>query len=361
MNRIILFLIIASVFLSCKKDFITLNPPSNLNATSFYKTEEDMNQAVLSAYSNLRSLYNSNFIKLGEIRSDNTNFSWLAGNPANENGIDIFSAPLLPENGYLSSTWDNGYNIILRCNIVIGRIETVKFKSEQLKKQYIGEARFLRALVYFWLNRAFGGFSTSGDLLGVIKVDKEVSPTEAYELVRPPLQSMYDLIVEDLKYGEENLLIIRKEHEIFPLIWAVTGQERHVIYQTLSDCMVWRIGRDEFMSYIQKPGTPLSPLLDMTMEMYRIHSERIINLAYRSVRERLVSFLLTTSQRFGEKTDSGIIINVPLRHQDIASSINATRETTGRELAILERRGLISNSQHLIKLQDIKGLKKVLA
>ncbi len=163
------------------------------------------------------------------------------------------------------------------------------------------------------------------------------------------------------KYGEENLLIIRKEHEIFPLIWAVTGQERHVIYQTLSDCMVWRIGRDEFMSYIQKPGTPLSPLLDMTMEMYRIHSERIINLAYRSVRERLVSFLLTTSQRFGEKTDSGIIINVPLRHQDIASSINATRETTGRELAILERRGLISNSQHLIKLQDIKGLKKVLA
>ena len=28
------------------------------------------------------------------------------------------------------------------------------------------------------------------------------------------------------KYGEENLLIVRKEHEIFPLIWALTGQER---------------------------------------------------------------------------------------------------------------------------------------
>ncbi len=205
MNRIILFLIIASVFLSCKKDFITLDPPSNLNATSFYKTEEDMNQAVISAYSNLRSEYNSNFIKLGEIRSDNTNFSWLAGNPANENGIDIFSAPLLPENGYLSSTWDNGYNIILRCNIVIGRIEAIKFKNDQLKKQYIGEARFLRALMYFWLNRVFGGFSTSGELLGVIKVDKEISPTEAYSLLRPPLQAMYDMIVEDLKYAEDNL------------------------------------------------------------------------------------------------------------------------------------------------------------
>src|SRR5688572_6150826 len=36
------------------------------------------------------------------------------------------------------------------------------------------------------------------------------------------------------KYGEENLLIIRKEEEIFPLIWAITGQERHIIYQAIS-------------------------------------------------------------------------------------------------------------------------------
>jgi CRP-like cAMP-binding protein len=31
------------------------------------------------------------------------------------------------------------------------------------------------------------------------------------------------------KYGEENMLIIRKDGEIFPLIWGVTGQERNVI------------------------------------------------------------------------------------------------------------------------------------
>ena len=32
------------------------------------------------------------------------------------------------------------------------------------------------------------------------------------------------------KYGEENLLVIRQDKEIFPLIWAMTGQERNVIY-----------------------------------------------------------------------------------------------------------------------------------
>jgi CRP-like cAMP-binding protein len=78
----------------------------------------------------------------------------------------------------------------------------------------------------------------------------------------------------------------------------------------------------------------------MTLEMYRIHSERILNLEYRSVRERLISFLLTMSHRFGKKTTEGLLINVPLRHQDIASSINASRETTTRELAALERKEL---------------------
>ncbi|MEO6916058.1 MAG: RagB/SusD family nutrient uptake outer membrane protein [Chitinophagaceae bacterium] len=190
---------------SCKKDFIELNPPSNLNSSGFYKTESDMNQAVLSAYGNLRSLYNSTFIKLGEIRSDNTTFSWLSGNPADENGIDVFASPLLPENGYLSGCWNNCYNVILRSNIVIGRIESIKFTNEALKKQYIGEARFVRALMYFWLNRVFGGYSKSGDLLGVIKVDKEISPADAYALNRVSLDEMYSFIIEDLKYAEENL------------------------------------------------------------------------------------------------------------------------------------------------------------
>lgn len=162
------------------------------------------------------------------------------------------------------------------------------------------------------------------------------------------------------KYGEENLLIIRKSHEIFPLIWGVTGQERNVIYQTLAPTEVWRIDRREFLEYLHDPKNPLSPLLDMTIEMYRIHSERIINLEYRTVRERLISFMLTMSQRFGEETDKGMVINVPLRQQDIASSINASRETTSRELSFLEKKGYISTASQCITLKDKAKLKAFL-
>lgn len=164
-----------------------------------------MNQATLSAYGNLRSLYNSTYIRLGEIRSDNTTYSWLSGNPANEKGIDEFASPLLPENGFVSELWDNSYKTILRCNIVLGRSDAATFTDEKLRSQYKAEASFLRALVYFWLNRAFGGPALNGQVLGVIKVDKEITQAEAYTLDRVSLQDSYDFIIADLKYAEANL------------------------------------------------------------------------------------------------------------------------------------------------------------
>jgi CRP-like cAMP-binding protein len=162
------------------------------------------------------------------------------------------------------------------------------------------------------------------------------------------------------KYGEENMLIVRKKHEIFPLIWAITGQERGIIYQALGPTSIWRIGHEEYLAYLHKHTGALSPLLDMVVEMYRLHSERILNLGYRSVRERLISFLLTMNKRFGEKNKEGSLITVPLRHQDIASSINASRETASRELAFLERNNLIGNKQSYITLKDVKKLRSFL-
>lgn len=162
------------------------------------------------------------------------------------------------------------------------------------------------------------------------------------------------------KYGEENLLIIRKDHEIFPLIWAITGQEREIIYQAMAPTIVWRISPQTYLSFLHNHPAALPPLLDMVTEMYRIHSERLLNLEYRTVRERLISFLLTMSNRFGKETDEGVVIEVPLRHQDIASSINASRETASREISSLERKELIDNKNSFIVLKDVEKLQEYL-
>jgi CRP/FNR family transcriptional regulator len=154
--------------------------------------------------------------------------------------------------------------------------------------------------------------------------------------------------------------MIRKPGEILGLTWAITGDDRHIIYATLAKTELLQITRDQFNDFIHTNPNAALPLVDMLVDMYRIHSERILNLEYRTVRERLVSFLLSMGRRFGQETPEGLLLDVPLRHQDIASSISATRETTGRELAALERQGLLKSKQSSIMLLDTDRLRKFL-
>ena len=170
------------------------------------------------------------------------------------------------------------------------------------------------------------------------------------------LAKAYDIT----KYGEENLLIIRKTGEMMGITWTVTGQDRHIIYTALAPTTVWLISRDKFVNFIHENPSAALPVIDMITDMYRLHSERIMTLEYRTVRERLVSFLLTAAKRFGEKSAGGLRITVPLKHQDIASSISATRETTSRALADLERKGQIKSEQSYITIIDETTLRNLL-
>ncbi len=164
------------------------------------------------------------------------------------------------------------------------------------------------------------------------------------------------------KYGEENLLVIRQKGEILALTWAITGEDRDIIYTALEPTTLWRLPRKDFINSIQSDPQTSLPLVDMVTYMYKMHSERILNLEYRTVRERLISYLLTCSDRFGQvgENKNQVILGVPLRQQDIASSINATRETTGRQLAYLERQNLINKKNSFITLLDIDKLKNYL-
>ncbi len=174
--------------------------------------------------------------------------------------------------------------------------------------------------------------------------------------VETGLVKAYDIT----KYGEENLLIIRRAGEFLGLTLAVTGEDRHIIYSTLAPTTVWVVSRKNFIHYLQKESDAALPLFELVTDMYRQHSARILNLEYRTVRERLISYLLGMSQRFGQKTKDGLKIVVPLKHQDIASSINSSRETTSREMAYLERKGLVYTKQSYVFLRDPKKLREYL-
>lgn len=162
------------------------------------------------------------------------------------------------------------------------------------------------------------------------------------------------------KYGEENLLIVRQHDDIFPLIWAFTGLHRDITYEAMSDTSLWRVARSEFLDFLKNNEHVVPVLLDMAIEAYRLHSERVMNLEYRTVRERVAMFLLTHADRFGHKEKDGITIDAPIRRHDIAASINASRESTSRELSSLAKKGFIYLEGGDIKICHPQKLRELL-
>lgn len=167
---------------------------------------------------------------------------------------------------------------------------------------------------------------------------------------------LYDIT----KYGEENLLSIRTKGDLMGITRAVSGTNRNIIYVTLSPTTVYVISNDQFTNFLRQNPAACLPIIDMLTVMYHVNTELIMTLEYRTVRERLASFLISMTKRFGTKTPYGTMIGIPLRHQDIASSISATRETTSRTVGELERKGILMRSQSHITVRDISTLQSLI-
>lgn len=202
-------------------------------------------------------------------------------------------------------------------------------------------------------------FFRSGEHMTFAKNENLIDPNDQPRgvfYIESGLVKSYDIT----KYGEENLLIIRKEGEMVGLTWAITGESRHIVSTALAPTSVWLISREHFIDFITHHPEASVPVIDKITNMYRLHGDRILTLGYRTVRERLASFLLTMAHRFGVPSSEGVTINAPLKQQDIASSISATRETTSRSLALMQQQGLISMQQSIILVRDMQKLAHII-
>jgi len=201
MKKILCFFI-AAIFLSgCSKDMLNISDPANFTPQSFYKTQVDMDAAVIGAYGKLRDVYNGYFYYWGEIRSDNTGFY----NPTvDRNSVNLLT-PVQVNYGEVEFFWNNLYSAIIAANAVLEHVDGATYTDEAVKKQHIGEAKLIRALCYFYLARTFGGYALNGQLLGVPLVTQHLGAKEARETPRATLEDTYALIVDDLTSAKDNL------------------------------------------------------------------------------------------------------------------------------------------------------------
>lgn len=152
---LIAFPLLALFATSCE-DFLDKSPQGVPTQESFPSTAEDAFLATNGAYVTLRNWsYHSGGFPILDIMSDDAYKGSNPGDGAATVGVfDKFTHTA--DLGILDNWWNSLYEGIKRANVVIEYVPGITM-NEELKARYVAEARFLRALYYFDLVRAWGG------------------------------------------------------------------------------------------------------------------------------------------------------------------------------------------------------------
>jgi tetratricopeptide (TPR) repeat protein len=180
-------------------NFLGVEPRTFVSAPEFYRTEDQINSAVIGAYGQLQDLHQSgrNFWAATEMRSDNTTFQFNYGNRGGYTIEELDEFMVTPTNPVLDAVWIDLYRVIAQSNKILGQIDKVSFKAPVRKAQLAGEAKFLRALSYFHLVRLFGRVP-----LIVEEVD---APSKAFTPARAAEDQVYVQIIRDARESADGL------------------------------------------------------------------------------------------------------------------------------------------------------------
>ena len=148
MKKYILLLAAVGLMSSCYD--LDQFPHDKLSSGTFWKTEDQAHQGLISIYAALRNdnTFGAYYAQdaMSEIAGDYNN--WLYPT--------IIKGTYTYETGTVVNRWTNCYEGIARANVLLQNIDNVEMSDEQ-KIIYKSEAKFLRALYYFHLMNFFGG------------------------------------------------------------------------------------------------------------------------------------------------------------------------------------------------------------
>lgn len=169
-----------TVAISCSK-FLEEVPLSNISPENFYTDADEAQMAVNSIYQSLKSTAITGW----ETKAITSDIKRAAGYNDRE-GLGRYKHT--PNNTLIYNIWRHHYDALNRANIAIVNIP----EDMEGGSMVLGEAKFLRAFLYFNLVRFFGD---------VPLIDKPFVSLDGLEVPRDPASEVYQLIIEDLDYA----------------------------------------------------------------------------------------------------------------------------------------------------------------
>lgn len=127
---------------------------------------------------------------------------------------------------------------------------------------------------------------------------------------------------------------------------------RSAAAETLEPCVIYSLKRPVLYEYMEKHPRMCIKLLEVTAQRLRNANDQIYNLTFLDVRSRVIRTILRLAEEQGIKQGDGVLINIRLTHQQLASFAGTSRESVTKVLQELSEEGALLVEKKRIFLPD---------
>lgn len=196
MKKIFIILLITLAFSACDIDRL---PKGSLDSETISEDPDASLESLLNGmYAQLKA-WSDPMHRMGEYAGDNV----MIRGSSTDAFYEFISYARTPNNYRLTEFWDAGYKAIAQASNIINMID--EGENEEINSN-IGEAYYIRGMMYFYLARAFGRpyYQDPETNLGVPIVNG--TPDDVFDLNLPDRSTVaetYEQAINDLKSAEE--------------------------------------------------------------------------------------------------------------------------------------------------------------
>src|SRR6187402_566073 len=191
---------------ACNDDLLDTQPETSIPESIAFSTPEKILAQTNNLYKQLQnqSFYGGRFIVFNEQRADQ--FGQNDGNAAT--GSAVWNQNVASTNDFVNNVWSVGYTAINASNILISKLNGTTVVSDALAKNYVAEAKFVRALSYFSLIQTYSKpYNLDKNGLGLPLRLSPITSSGNNDLARSTIEEIYVQILKDLDEAEKDLPI----------------------------------------------------------------------------------------------------------------------------------------------------------
>ncbi|MFF2448575.1 Crp/Fnr family transcriptional regulator [Neobacillus sp. NPDC058068] len=159
--------------------------------------------------------------------------------------------------------------------------------------------------------------------------------------------------------GKEFILKILNDRELIVEYQLFKANPRYQFYsKTLSDCELLVIKREQFEDFILTDPEAMNAFVSWLSTGYLKAQMKCQDLIMNGKKGGLYSILIRLCNTYGMKTEDGILIDLPLTHQELANLTYGTREVIQRSLKELREKDIILYENQMFTVKNLNYLKE---